>query len=100
MIRSQKLSQNSGKEKRANNQQIENNMNIIHKIKDLSTGLVHESFQSNTIEGKEIALNKLTSFGVKTWLDENTCKVTLFKNIISSKKVVSEPYTKTFQFIK
>jgi hypothetical protein len=75
-------------------------MNITHKIKDLATGLVHESFQSNTIEGKEIALNKLTNFGVKTWLDENTCKVTLFKNIIGSKKVDSESYTKTFKFIK
>ena len=75
-------------------------MNINHKIKDLSTGLVHESFQSNTIEGKEIALNKLTNFGVKTWLDDTTCEVTLFKNIIGSKKVDSEPYTKTFKFIK
>lgn len=75
-------------------------MNITHKIKDLSTGLIHESFQSNTIEGKEIALNKLTNFGVKTWLDENTCKVTLFKNIMGGKKIESEPFTKTFQFIK
>ena len=74
-------------------------MNITHKIKDLSTGLVHESFQSNTIEGKEIALNKLTNFGVKTWLDDTTCKVTLFKNIIGGKKVESEPLRKPFNLL-
>lgn len=73
-------------------------MNITHKIKDLSTGLVHESFQRNTIEGKEIALNKLTNFGVKTWLDDDTCRVTLFKWLPDSSK--SLKYTKTFRFIK
>jgi len=73
-------------------------MTITHKIKDLSTGLIHESFQSNTIEGKEIALNKLTNFGVKTWSDENTCEVTLHKWLPDFNK--SEPFTKTFQFIK
>ena len=75
-------------------------MNITHKIKDLSTGLIHTSFQSNTVEGKEIALNHLTNFGVKNWIDDNTCKVTLFKNIIGGKKIKSEPITKTFKFIK
>jgi len=73
-------------------------MNITHKIKDLSTGLIHESFQSNTLQGKEIALNKLTNFGVKTWLDENTCKVTLHKWLPDFNK--SESFTKIFQFIK
>lgn len=73
-------------------------MNITHKIKDLSTGLIHESFQSNTIEGKETALNKLTNFGVKTWLDDDTCRVTLFKWLPDSSKNLK--YTKTFRFIK
>jgi hypothetical protein len=74
-------------------------MNITHKIKDLSTGLIHESFQSNTIEGKEIALNKLTTtFGAKNWIDKDTCRITLFKWLPDSSK--SLKYTKTFRFVK
>ena len=73
-------------------------MNITHKIKDLSNGHVHTSFQSNTIEGKEIALNKLTNFGVKNWLDQDTCRITLFKWLPDSSK--SLKYTKTFRFVK
>jgi len=73
-------------------------MNITHEIKDLSTGLIHTSFQSNTIEGKEIALNRLTNFGVKNWIDDTTCKVTLHKWLPDSNK--SESIIKTFKFIK
>ena len=71
--------------------------NITHKIKDLSTGLIYTSFQSNSIEGKEIALNQLTSFGVKNWIDDTTCKVTVFRWLPDGSKTLS--YEKTFKFI-
>ena len=73
-------------------------MNITHKIKDLSTGLIHTSFQSNTLEGKEIALNRLTNFGVKNWIDDTTCKVSFFRWLPDGNKTLS--YEKTFKFIK
>ena len=71
-----------------------------YRIKDLETGLIHERGDSASNEGKQRVIKKLLPFGVTNteWIDENTCKVKIWKSVTDYNKDIST--TKTFKFIK